>query len=235
MTIAPRAAHFPSVPRDRRRGRVIICADAASSSPAPAASWARCSCRRLARDGPHRARARPRPRRALRAALELTMAMATPPTSSSRSATRSPAPGCASALEGVEVAYYLIHSMETAPAGGTPGSRARARGGGELRPRRRRAGVRRIVYLGGLVPQWRPERHRTGAVSARHLPPSGQPRAGRAGAARGGPGLGGAARLDRDRRALALVPAARPAGGAHARADTAGVARQAPSRSTSAT
>ena len=65
--------------------------------------------------------------------------------------------GLAEALAGVDVAYYLIHSMEA----GT---------GDELWARERRAaenfahaavtaGVRRIVYLGGLVPDGRPSEH----------------------------------------------------------------------------
>ena len=62
--------------------------------------------------------------------------------------------GLAEALEGVEVAYYLIHSME--PAG---------RGDFESRDRTaaerfaaaaRAAGVERVVYLGGPVPHDRP-------------------------------------------------------------------------------
>jgi uncharacterized protein YbjT (DUF2867 family) len=63
------------------------------------------------------------------------------------------------ALEGVEVAYYLIHSMETTADGGFDAAErlsaerfATAAAG---------AGVRRIVYLGGLVPA-------DGAIS-RHL------------------------------------------------------------------
>ncbi len=62
--------------------------------------------------------------------------------------------GLAGALEGVEVAYYLIHSMED-----TPGSAA-----GSFAERERvaartfakyaeHAGVSRIVYLGGLLPR----------------------------------------------------------------------------------
>jgi uncharacterized protein YbjT (DUF2867 family) len=66
--------------------------------------------------------------------------------------------GLAEAFDGVEVAYYLIHSME-----GPAADFAAA----ELRQAERfataaaRAGVRRIVYLGGILPQ-------DGAVS-RHL------------------------------------------------------------------
>ncbi|GAA2399234.1 SDR family oxidoreductase [Streptomyces glaucosporus] len=58
------------------------------------------------------------------------------------------------ALEGVDVAYYLVHSL-----GGGPGfeetDRRAARVFGE---RARAAGVRRIVYLGGLTPRGVPER-----------------------------------------------------------------------------
>ena len=80
--------------------------------------------------------------------------------------------GLSEALEGIEVAYYLIHSME-----GPSGSRKSPSGGGSPSGSRfpeqervaatnfgaaaRRAGVQRIVYLGGLLP-------RSGAAS-RHL------------------------------------------------------------------
>jgi uncharacterized protein YbjT (DUF2867 family) len=65
--------------------------------------------------------------------------------------------GLAEALEGVEVAYYLIHSME-------PGSEehfgVRERRGAEnFAAAAAAAGVRRIVYLGGLVPEQRPSAH----------------------------------------------------------------------------
>jgi uncharacterized protein YbjT (DUF2867 family) len=61
--------------------------------------------------------------------------------------------GLAAALDGVDVAYYLVHSMETAVDAG----------GGDFAARDRRAalafidaaqaaGVRRVIYLGGLVP-----------------------------------------------------------------------------------
>jgi uncharacterized protein YbjT (DUF2867 family) len=74
--------------------------------------------------------------------------------------------GLAQALDGIEVAYYLIHSMESPPAG-TSHERAfpeRERlGATTFATAARRAGVRRIVYLGGLVP-----REPTQAVS-RHL------------------------------------------------------------------
>ena len=59
--------------------------------------------------------------------------------------------GLAEVLDGVEVAYYLIHSME-------PGSEehfgVRERRGAEnFAEAAAAAGVRRIVYLGGLVPE----------------------------------------------------------------------------------
>jgi uncharacterized protein YbjT (DUF2867 family) len=65
--------------------------------------------------------------------------------------------GLEPALDGVEVAYYLIHSME-------PGSEEHF-GVRELRAAENfaeaaaAAGVRRIVYLGGLVPQDTPSAH----------------------------------------------------------------------------
>jgi uncharacterized protein YbjT (DUF2867 family) len=67
--------------------------------------------------------------------------------------------GLDAALDGVEVAYFLIHSMEGRP----PARPAVASGDGSFGDRERRAaerfalaaaraGARRIVYLGGLVP-----------------------------------------------------------------------------------
>jgi uncharacterized protein YbjT (DUF2867 family) len=58
--------------------------------------------------------------------------------------------GLDEALDGVEVAYFLIHSMEPASQGTFP---VRERAGAENFARAAQAaGVRRIVYLGGLVP-----------------------------------------------------------------------------------
>jgi nucleoside-diphosphate-sugar epimerase len=58
------------------------------------------------------------------------------------------------ALEDVEVAYYLIHSMERAESDGFP---ARERVAAErFAAAASAAGVRRIVYLGGLVPEGGP-------------------------------------------------------------------------------
>jgi uncharacterized protein YbjT (DUF2867 family) len=76
--------------------------------------------------------------------------------------------GLERALSGAEVAYYLIHSME--PSASNVGFSERewiaaqnfAAAAGA-------AGVRRIVYLGGLVPRWEPARGRAGAARSRHL------------------------------------------------------------------
>ncbi|MGW7752969.1 SDR family oxidoreductase [Streptomyces violaceusniger] len=58
------------------------------------------------------------------------------------------------ALEGMDVAYYLVHALGTGP-GFEETDRRAARIFGE---RARAAGVRRIVYLGGLTPVGVPER-----------------------------------------------------------------------------
>src|SRR3954453_10394000 len=69
------------------------------------------------------------------------------------------------ALEGIDTAYYLVHSMESAaadgvsPAGPTPrpdfASRDR-RAAERFAGAARRAGTKRIVYLGGLMPSDEP-------------------------------------------------------------------------------
>jgi uncharacterized protein YbjT (DUF2867 family) len=58
--------------------------------------------------------------------------------------------GLAAALEGIEVAYYLIHSMEPSREGAFQAREHR--GARNFSRAARRAGVRRIVYLGGFVP-----------------------------------------------------------------------------------
>ena len=63
--------------------------------------------------------------------------------------------GLAEALEGVDVAYFLIHSMEAAAAAEGFGARDR-RAASNFAEAARAAGVRRVVYLGGLVPQDKP-------------------------------------------------------------------------------
>ena len=141
--------------------------------------------------------------------------------------------GLREALEGVDVAYYLIHSMERAPRG-TPGFAVRERvGRAQLRRGGGRGEGRRIVYLGGLLPG---SQRRSGGVRASASPHlASREQVERMLLVRG-PRLARAAGLDRDRRTLALVPAARAAGGAHAGAHAAGLAATtAPSRSTSVT
>jgi uncharacterized protein YbjT (DUF2867 family) len=64
--------------------------------------------------------------------------------------------GLAQALAGTEVAYYLIHSMESGPPGAsTPGGFAERErlAAGTFAAHAQRAGVGRIVYLGGLLPR----------------------------------------------------------------------------------
>jgi uncharacterized protein YbjT (DUF2867 family) len=65
--------------------------------------------------------------------------------------------GLEAALDGVETAYYLVHSMEPAAgaANGDFGSRDRLAAANFARAAAA-AGVERIVYLGGLVPQGAP-------------------------------------------------------------------------------
>jgi uncharacterized protein YbjT (DUF2867 family) len=65
--------------------------------------------------------------------------------------------GLPEALEGVEVAYYLIHSME--PGGEQHFGMRERRGAENFAEAAAAAGVRRIVYLGGLVPEHAPSPH----------------------------------------------------------------------------
>ncbi len=58
------------------------------------------------------------------------------------------------ALEGVEVAYYLIHSMESATAGRVALAERERVAAENFAAAAARAQVRRIVYLGGLLPRW---------------------------------------------------------------------------------
>jgi uncharacterized protein YbjT (DUF2867 family) len=59
--------------------------------------------------------------------------------------------GLADALERVEVAYYLIHSMERS-AEDSPFAERESTAAHTFAAAAARAGVRRVVYLGGLVP-----------------------------------------------------------------------------------
>jgi uncharacterized protein YbjT (DUF2867 family) len=58
--------------------------------------------------------------------------------------------GLAAALDGVEVAYFLIHGME--PAGGDPFASREQAAAERFAQAAQAAGVSRIVYLGGIVP-----------------------------------------------------------------------------------
>src|SRR3712207_5091738 len=58
--------------------------------------------------------------------------------------------GLDEALDGVDVAYYLIHSMERSANGGF--DVAERRSAENFAEAAARAGVKRTVYLGGLVP-----------------------------------------------------------------------------------
>jgi uncharacterized protein YbjT (DUF2867 family) len=71
--------------------------------------------------------------------------------------------GLPQALQGVEVAYYLVHSMEAARDGARPSGFPERERVGALRfaAAARRAGVARIVYLGGPMP--------IGALTSAHL------------------------------------------------------------------
>lgn len=75
------------------------------------------------------------------------------------------------ALEGVDVAYYLIHSMERAHAGHVPFAERDRLAAENFAAAALRAGVGRIVYLGGLVPRWEqaPNAEQDPAPRSRHL------------------------------------------------------------------
>src|SRR5512142_3351896 len=59
--------------------------------------------------------------------------------------------GLDEALDGIDVAYFLIHSMEHATSDGAFSARERL-AAENFAAAARTAGVERIVYLGGLVP-----------------------------------------------------------------------------------
>jgi uncharacterized protein YbjT (DUF2867 family) len=63
--------------------------------------------------------------------------------------------GLRPALDGVDVAYYLVHSMEPAPAGRTFEDRERE-SAERFADAAQAAGVRRIVYLGVMIDETRP-------------------------------------------------------------------------------
>ena len=116
-----------------------VCGDADPRHRRRPATSARRSSRALAARRPRRARLRP-----------LAARVRGRRRRSDRAATRVTGAGLDEALDGVDVAYYLIHSMEGPAAIASPRRERRARG--DLRRGRAAAGVRRVVYLGGLVP-----------------------------------------------------------------------------------
>src|SRR4051812_7375524 len=61
--------------------------------------------------------------------------------------------GLAEALAGVDVAYFLIHSMETVAAGDGGFANRDRHAAANFAQAARAAGVRRLVYLGGLLPR----------------------------------------------------------------------------------
>src|SRR3954469_15492546 len=66
--------------------------------------------------------------------------------------------GLEAALDGIATAYYLVHSMEASAAAGSGGSNGGFGARDRLAARNfaraaKAAGVERIVYLGGIVPQ----------------------------------------------------------------------------------
>ena len=121
--------------------------------------------------------------------------------------------GLERALDGVDVAYYLIHSMEGAVAGAFADTELRSAGAFARRGRCDRPAPRRL-----------PRRARPGRRAA--VAPPRLAAGGRGRAARRGAGGDRAARVDRDRRALALVPLPRAPDRAGAGAGAAGLARQ---------
>jgi uncharacterized protein YbjT (DUF2867 family) len=75
--------------------------------------------------------------------------------------------GLARALRDVDVAYYLMHSMERSAVVSAPFTEREMLAAENFAAAAVRGGVARIVYLGGLVPRWAPA---TGhAPSSRHL------------------------------------------------------------------
>jgi uncharacterized protein YbjT (DUF2867 family) len=83
--------------------------------------------------------------------------------------------GLDEALDGIDVAYYLMHSMEGSDASFEARERAAAR---NFVAAAERAGVRRAVYLGGIVPAGLPlSRHLRSRLEVERLLLSGMPEA----------------------------------------------------------
>jgi uncharacterized protein YbjT (DUF2867 family) len=62
--------------------------------------------------------------------------------------------GLARAVKGVDVAYYLMHSMERTAGEPSPFTERELRAAENFAAAAARGGVSRIVYLGGLAPSW---------------------------------------------------------------------------------
>jgi uncharacterized protein YbjT (DUF2867 family) len=62
--------------------------------------------------------------------------------------------GLGRAVEGVDVAYYLMHSMERPAGEPSPFTERELRAAENFGAAAARSGVSRIVYLGGLAPSW---------------------------------------------------------------------------------
>jgi uncharacterized protein YbjT (DUF2867 family) len=83
--------------------------------------------------------------------------------------------GLDEALDGIDVAYFLIHSMEGESDGFEVRERAAAR---NFVAAAERAGVRRAVYLGGIVPACRPlSRHLRSRLEVERILLAGTPEA----------------------------------------------------------
>ena len=107
---------------------------------------------RLCADG-HKVRALGRDRERMRTALARTQRPAQRDDVELVHADVLSAAGLARALAGVEVAYYLIHSMEHPPNGDSPFPARDLLAAENFAAAATDAGVRRIVYLGGLTPR----------------------------------------------------------------------------------
>jgi uncharacterized protein YbjT (DUF2867 family) len=79
--------------------------------------------------------------------------------------------GLARALEGVDVAYYLIHSLERSMEDRSSFAERERISAERFAEQAVRSGVRRIVYLGGLLPRWEDDdpESRPRARRSRHL------------------------------------------------------------------
>ena len=106
---------------------------------------------RLCADG-HEVRALGRDRERMRAALAGTRGTERRDDAELVRADVLSSAGLARALAGVEIAYYLIHSMERAANGDAPFPERELLGAQNFAAAAAHAGVGRIVYLGGLTP-----------------------------------------------------------------------------------